>query len=181
MKCPSFFRRFKSILTVPKALKGSKLLFFKKNDAIDASAGKGSNRVIIYDLRCKKNHNFEGWFNNRSAFEEQKSQKLLSCPVCGETNVEMVPTSISIMCKDRDPVREHTKEISPLKALQTLHQFLDKNFEDVGDKFAEVAMKIHDGEEDKRNIKGTTTREQDEVLKEKGIQFIKVPVPKFDS
>lgn len=176
-----FFREFMSILTALKRLKCSKLLFFKKKDAIGAVAGKGSNRVIIYDLRCKKNHNFEGWFNNRSAFEEQKTQKLLSCPVCGETNVEMVPTSISIMCKDRDPVREHTKEISPLKALQTLHQFLDKNFEDVGDKFAEVAMKIHDGEEDKRNIKGTTTREQDEILKEKGIQFIKVPVPKFDS
>ncbi len=181
MKCPSFFRKFKDFLTAPKVLKSSKLLFFKKKDAIDAAAGKGSNRVIIYDLRCKKNHSFEGWFNNRSAFEEQKNQKLLSCPICGETNVEMVPTSISIMCKDRDPVREQTKEASPLKALQMLHQFLDKNFEDVGDKFAEVAMKIHDGEEDKRNIKGTTTREQDEILKEKGIQYIKVPVPKFDS
>jgi len=180
MKCPSFFREFKDFLTGSQTLKSSKLLFFKKKDAIDARAGKGSNRVIIYDLRCRKNHNFEGWFNNRSAFEEQKSQKLLSCPICGETNIEMVPTSISIMCKDRDPVREQTKE-SPLKALQMLHQFLDKNFEDVGDKFAEVAMKIHDGEEDKRNIKGTTTREQDEILKEKGIQFIKVPVPKFDS
>jgi len=181
MKCPPFFRKFKAVWKVHNALKSSKLLFFKKKGAIDAAAEKGSNRVIIYDLRCKKNHSFEGWFNNRSAFEEQKNQKLLSCPVCGETNIEMVPTSISIMCKDRDPVREQAKEISPIKALQMLHQFLDKNFEDVGDKFAEVAMKIHDGEEDKRNIKGTTTREQDEILKEKGIQFIKVPVPKFDS
>jgi hypothetical protein len=68
-----------------------------------------------------------------------------------------------------------------MKALQHLHQFLDKNFEDVGDKFAEVAIKIHDGEQDKRNIRGTTTREQDAVLREKGIHFIKVPVAKFDS
>lgn len=138
--------------------------------------------MIIYDLRCKKNHAFEGWFNNRSAFEEQKNNKLVSCPICGDTQVEMVPTSISILCKDqRDHIREHSKEISPMKALQHLHQFLDKNFEDVGDKFAEVAIKIHDGEQDKRNIRGTTTREQDEVLREKGIHFIKVPVAKFDS
>ena len=138
--------------------------------------------MIIYDLRCKKNHAFEGWFNNRSAFEEQKNNKLVSCPICGDTEVEMVPTSISILCKDqKDHVREQSKEISPMKALQHLHQFLDKNFEDVGDKFAEVAMKIHDGEQDKRNIRGTTTREQDEVLREKGIHFIKVPVAKFDS
>jgi hypothetical protein len=138
--------------------------------------------VIIYDLRCKKNHAFEGWFNNRSAFEEQKNNKLVSCPICGDTRVEMVPTSISILCKDqRDHVREQSKEISPMKALQHLHQFLDRNFEDVGDRFAEVAIKIHDGEQDKRNIRGTTTREQDEVLREKGIHFIKVPVAKFDS
>jgi hypothetical protein len=181
MKCPSFFRKFKDFVALIITLKSSKLLFFNKKNAIDAATAKGINRVIIYDLRCKKNHSFEGWFNNRSAFEEQKSQKLLSCPICGETNVEMVPTSISIMYKDREPVREQAKEASPIKALQMLHQFLDKNFEDVGDKFAEVAMKIHDGEEDKRNIKGTTTREQDEILKEKGIHFVKVPVPKFDS
>lgn len=138
--------------------------------------------MIIYDLRCKKNHGFEGWFNNRLAFEDQKSRKLISCPICGDTEVEMVPTSISIMCKDqKEHVREQARDISPAKALQHLHQFLDKNFEDVGDRFAEVAMRIHHGEEDKRNIKGTTTREQDEILKEKGIQFIKVPVPKFDS
>ena len=138
--------------------------------------------MIIYDLRCKKNHAFEGWFNNRSAFEEQKNNKLVSCPICGDTQVEMVPTSISILCKDqRDHVREQSKEISPMKALQHLHQFLDRNFEDVGDRFAEVAIKIHDGEQDKRNIRGTTTREQDEVLREKGIHFIKVPVATFDS
>ena len=138
--------------------------------------------MIIYDLRCKKHHAFEGWFNNRSAFEEQKNNKLVSCPICGDTAVEMVPTSISILCKDqRDHVREQSKEISPMKALQHLHQFLDRNFEDVGDRFAEVAIKIHDGEQDKRNIRGTTTREQDEVLRGKGIHFIKVPVAKFDS
>ncbi len=138
--------------------------------------------MIIYDLRCKKNHGFEGWFTSRAAFEEQKANKHISCPVCGDSNVEMVPSSISILCKDmKDPVREKNKEISPLKALQMFHEYLDKNFEDVGSKFAEVAMKIHEGDEDKRNIKGTTTREEDEQLKEKGVQFIKVPVPKFDS
>lgn len=68
-----------------------------------------------------------------------------------------------------------------MKALEMLHQFLDKNFEEVGDKFAEVAMKIHTGEEDKRNIKGTTTKEEEDALKEAGVRFIKIPAPKFDS
>lgn len=76
---------------------------------------------------------------------------------------------------------ESPKDISPTKALEMFHQFLEKNFEEVGDKFAEVAMKIHMGEEDKRNIKGTTTKEEEDALKEAGVQFIKIPVPKFDS
>lgn len=138
--------------------------------------------MIIYDLRCEKNHDFEGWFKDRAAFEAQRSKRLVTCPVCGSSSVVMVPSSISIMARDnRDSEKGHLKDFSPAKALQMLHSFLDKNFEEVGDKFAEVALKIHSGEEDQRNIKGTTTKEEDEVLKEAGVPFIKVPVPKFDS
>ncbi len=138
--------------------------------------------MIIYDLRCEKNHDFEGWFKDRVAFEDQRSKRLVTCPVCGSSGVVMVPSSISIMARDnRDSAKGNLKDISPAKALQMFHSFLDKNFEEVGDKFAEVALKIHSGEEDQRNIKGTTTKEEDEVLKEAGVPFIKVPVPKFDS
>jgi hypothetical protein len=137
--------------------------------------------MIIYDLRCEKNHRFEGWFNDRAAFEEQKAKQLLSCPICGSSKIVMVPSSISIMARDNRSSEKDMREVSPLKALETFHKFLDKNFEEVGDKFAEVAMKIHSGEEDKRNIKGTTTKEEDEALKEAGVQFVKVPIPKFDS
>ena len=135
--------------------------------------------MIIYDLRCEKNHSFEGWFNDRAAFEDQRSKKLLSCPICGSSKVDMVPSSISIMAKDSK--KEGIKELSPMKALSMVHDFLNKNFEEVGDKFAEVALKIHAGEENKRNIKGTTTKEEEEVLKEAGVNFVKIPVPKFDS
>jgi hypothetical protein len=51
----------------------------------------------------------------------------------------------------------------------------------VGDKFAEIALKIHYGDEEKRNIKGTSTPQEEENLKEEGVQFIKVPFLKMDS
>jgi hypothetical protein len=138
--------------------------------------------VIIYDLRCEKGHKFEGWFKDRLAFENQKSHKLITCPICGVTEVEMVPSSITIMGKDVKSLnRENTKEVSPLKALKIFHEYLDKNFEDVGENFAEVALKIHHGEEDKKNIKGTTTDHEEENLREEGIQFFKIPLPKFDA
>jgi hypothetical protein len=138
--------------------------------------------MIIYDLKCETGHTFEGWFQDQQAWNLQKSQKLVSCPVCNSSNVEIIPSSITIMGKDsRAASRLQEKEIFPIKALQVLHQYIDKNFEDVGDKFAEVALKIHCGEEEKRNIKGTTTPQEENSLKEEGVQFIKIPMLKMDS
>jgi len=51
----------------------------------------------------------------------------------------------------------------------------------VGSGFAEVAIRMHNGEEEKRNIKGTTTGDEEKMLKEEGIHFIKIPLPKYDS
>ncbi|HEX7416236.1 MAG TPA: DUF1178 family protein [Smithellaceae bacterium] len=138
--------------------------------------------MIIYDLKCENGHKFEGWFNDQQAWISQNSQKIVSCPVCNSSNVEIVPSSITIMGKDlRAAGKLQEKELSPAKALQMFHHYIDKNFEDVGNKFAEVALKIHYGEEEKRNIKGTTTIQEENNLKEEGVQFIKIPVLKMDS
>jgi len=138
--------------------------------------------MIIYDLRCKKGHKFEGWFNDRSAFEKQQNQKLIVCPSCGNSDVEMVPSMISVMGKDvKASNRKDFEESSLPKVLKLFNEYLDKNFDDVGEKFAEVALRIHRGEEEGRNIKGITTEAEEETLREEGVQFLKIPVPKFDS
>ena len=138
--------------------------------------------MIIYDLKCEKGHTFEGWFKDRQAWILQNSQKLVSCPVCNSTNVEVAPSSIAIMGRNsRITGNIQEKEVSPVQALQVLRQYIDKNFEDVGNKFAEVALKMHCGDEEKRNIKGTTTPQEENNLKEEGVQFIKIPLLKMDS
>ena len=141
---------------------------------------KGVGRVIIYDLKCEKNHIFEGWFNDRTAFEEQKKKKLVTCPVCESSNIDIAPSSITVMGKKTGDLSKNNTDISPMKALQMFHEYMDKTFEDVGSKFAEVALKIHFGEEDSRNIKGTTTKNEETVLEEEGVPFVKIPIPKFD-
>lgn len=141
---------------------------------------KGVDRVIIYDLKCEKDHIFEGWFNDRTAFEEQKKKKLVTCPVCESSNIDIVPSSITVMGKKTEELSKNNTDISPMKALRMFHEYMDKTFEDVGSKFAEVALKIHFGEEDSRNIKGTTTEREEAVLKEEGVPFVKIPIPKFD-
>ena len=138
--------------------------------------------MIIFDLKCENGHKFDGWFKDRQAFIEQNSQKLVACPICNSCGVDIIPSSVTIMGKDsRTAGKVEGKEISPERALQMLRQYVDKNFEDVGNKFAEVALKIHFGEEEKRNIKGTTTPQEDDNLREEGVSFIKIPVPKMDS
>ena len=138
--------------------------------------------MIIYDLKCENDHTFEGWFNDRGAFEEQRKKKLVTCPVCGSSTIDIVPSTITVMGKGAERLK-NTKnvEISPMKALQMFHEYVDKTFEDVGSRFAEVALRIHAGEEDSRNIKGTTTEREEAVLTEEGVPFVKIPVPKFDS
>ena len=142
----------------------------------------GFNSVIIYDLKCEKKHTFEGWFNDRKAFEEQRKGKLVTCPVCGSSDIDIVPSSITVMGKETERLKKtDSKDVSPLKALQMFHEYMDKTFEDVGSKFAEVALRIHVGEEDVRNIKGTTTESEEVALTEEGVPFVKIPIPKFDS
>jgi hypothetical protein len=138
--------------------------------------------VIIFDLRCEKGHKFEGWFKDAAAFDEQRSHQLISCPICGSTETAMVPSSVSVMTRD-EKVLEKKKDgdISPMKYLQMIHQHIEKNFENVGNRFAEIALKIHHGEEDQRNIRGTTTLSEEEALKQEGVHFLKIPNPKFDS
>jgi hypothetical protein len=138
--------------------------------------------VIIYDLRCENGHAFEGWFKDRETWLLQNSKSLVACPVCNKTNIEIIPSSITIMGRDsRNDKKSQNKEISPVAALKMLQQYIDKNFDDVGEKFAEIALKIHYGDEEKRNIKGTSTPEEEKNLKEEGVKFIKIPSIKMDS
>ena len=138
--------------------------------------------MIIYDLKCRKNHKFEGWFKDRSVFEEQNERNLVVCPVCGEAGVEVVPSSVAVMGREMKISKKNpSRELSPIKALQQFSEYIEKNFDDVGQRFAEVARRIHHGEEEARNIKGTTTRQEEETLREEGVQFFKVPIVKLDS
>lgn len=64
---------------------------------------------------------------------------------------------------------------------ETLTAFIEKKFDNVGSGFATEALKIHYGISEPRNIRGTSTLEEEKVLKEEGIEFIKIPVFPKDS
>ena len=44
--------------------------------------------MISYSLRCHKGHEFDGWFRDSAAFEQQSERGLLNCPSCNSIRIE---------------------------------------------------------------------------------------------
>ena len=49
--------------------------------------------MIVFELICPKYHRFEGWFASPEDFDGQKRRGLLSCPSCGRSEIEKLPTA----------------------------------------------------------------------------------------
>jgi len=130
--------------------------------------------MIAFDLVCSNGHRFECWFRDSACFEEQKTAGIINCPVCNDNDVDKVLSPFSI--KKRSGTQK--AELDAQQALQMIQEYVDKHFEDVGIDFTKEALKMHYGEAKKRNIKGMATPDQEKLLKEEGVQFLKVPIIK---
>jgi hypothetical protein len=130
--------------------------------------------MIAFDLFCSKGHKFECWFKDNASFEEQKSAGIITCPLCNDRRIKKAFSPFAIK-RGGERVKEG---VDPHQALQLIHDYLDKHFEDVGADFYKEALKIHYGEAEKKNIKGTATTEEEVILKEEGVHFFKVPIIK---
>ena len=136
--------------------------------------------MIAYDVTCGNGHVFEGWFADSASFEDQKSRELIDCPFCGDTRIERIPSTFAIGNKQKP--QQTPVDVPPqLAAIIRMRSYIERNFEDVGEKFADEAVKIHYGEAEKRSIRGTTTQEEEHRLKEEGVSFIKIPIIRYDS
>lgn len=140
--------------------------------------------MIAFDLRCSNGHSFEGWFEDSDAYEEQKKKGLIACPVCNDTEVSKTLSTFAIK-KSSPPSKEVSDQRAAIAEFRNkIVDFIEKNFDNVGSNFAKEALKIHYGVAEQRNIRGITTSEEDKLLKEEGVDVIKVPMPiesDFDS
>ncbi|MBW2449002.1 MAG: DUF1178 family protein [Deltaproteobacteria bacterium] len=132
--------------------------------------------MIAYDLQCVNGHSFEGWFEDRKAYEAQKKKALIACPVCSSTSIARVPSTFAI--KSSNPLKEISDYQADVENIgRKIVDFVEKNFDDVGADFAKEALKMHYGVTKARNIRGVSTKEEEKTLKEEGVQFFKVPMP----
>jgi hypothetical protein len=127
--------------------------------------------MYTVDIICSNGHQFEAWFSSRSDFEEQLDGSIIACPICSDMNVQQALTPIRIK-KRRD--ERTTRGGMPSKP-QLDPSVIEDSFEDVGEDFAEEAIRMFTGEAEERNIRGTATDEEQEDLIEEGVPFVKIP------
>lgn len=137
--------------------------------------------MIAFDLQCSHGHTFEGWFEDSAAYEAQRIQDLIACPICDDTAVSKLPSVFAIkstspsQTPQPSPKPNSEAEIAALN--QQIVNYVEKNFDDVGSDFAKEALKIHYGAEKPRNIRGVSTKDEEKTLEKEGIKFFKFPAP----
>ena len=143
----------------------------------------------VLDLRCANGHGFEGWFASDEDFMDQNGRGLVECPLCADKGVARLPSAPRLNLSGArapqvPPASTPTIDARPadLQAawLQAVRHLM-ANTEDVGDRFAEEARRIHYGEEPQRGIRGQATPEQRAELIDEGIEVVALPLPRaFD-
>lgn len=129
--------------------------------------------MIVFDLRCVKDHRFEGWFASNEAFERQLAEGQISCPYCDDLRIEKAPSPVAIKKSPSSPSKGETA----LQAWLQVCRYVESNFEDVGHNFAKEALKIHCGLAEERQIRGVTTEAEEKILTDEGVPFVKIPMP----
>jgi hypothetical protein len=131
--------------------------------------------MILFNLKCAKDHQFEGWFRDGEAFDAQVAAKEISCPLCGSRKVAKAPMAPRIGKHNGDSVKQADMQAKVLRELKELRKTVEANCDYVGDRFAEEARRIHYGEVDARGIYGETSDTEAKALNEEGIEFARIP------
>jgi hypothetical protein len=137
----------------------------------------------VLNLQCSHSHSFEGWFASEDDFQGQLAHGLVECPLCGDRAVSKMLSAPRLNLGAAQPAPRQEEVMSaPAAALQAewlrMVRHVMANTEDVGDRFAEEARRIHYGETDERAIRGQASREETEALVEEGIAVLPLPIPK---
>lgn len=133
--------------------------------------------MIVYDLICSAQHRFEGWFPSAEGFVAQKDSGAVTCPVCGDSSVEKLPSASRINSEVGEKRKAPETPVDKAALVQAMVEYVLANTEDVGAEFSSEARRMHYGEAPERNIRGVTSRGEAEELAEEGIAVHQLPIP----
>jgi len=130
---------------------------------------KGTDEMIVYQLRCHNDHEFEVWFQGSLACTRQMKAKEVACPTCDSTSVEKAIMSPNISAKknrgaEQNLIRSNpqseqnvTAEPATAKASTEITPQIVVNETGADEKGAtEVALKVLEAVSDfKRHVENT--------------------------
>jgi hypothetical protein len=152
----------------------------------------------VLNLCCANGHGFEGWFASESDYQAQNGSGLVECPLCADRVISRLPSAprlnLSGARAPTVPVAQRPAETAPVPApsanpgapvpadMQALWlkavRHVMAHTEDVGERFADEARRIHYGEAEPRGIRGQATPQDAEALLDEGIEVAALPLPK---
>jgi hypothetical protein len=136
----------------------------------------------VLSLRCANGHGFEGWFASEDDFLGQNGHGQIECPLCADRVISRMPSAprlnLSGVREPPAPAPAGVPAVADLQALwlQAVRHAIE-NTDDVGERFAEEARRIHYGETAARGIRGQTTPDERAALHDEGIEVMSLPMP----
>ncbi|MDH3580768.1 MAG: DUF1178 family protein [Hyphomicrobiales bacterium] len=134
--------------------------------------------MIRYTLQCEGDHEFEAWFASGAAYEEQAKRGQISCPLCGTHKVTkgvMAPNIAAGSAAGQSTTQELSAQEAAAALVRKIREHVEKTADNVGDKFAEEARKIHHEEAEPRGIYGSATTDEAKELADEGVEFHPLP------
>ena len=135
--------------------------------------------MIKYNLKCDNDHEFESWFSDSKEFERLKTKKLLECIYCNSKIIKksIMAPMISVSKNNNVNKFQINKKIlqKQINKLIKLRNFIEKNFEYVGEDFSKKVREIYYDKKNKKTIYGITSPEERKELKEEGIDLLSIP------
>jgi hypothetical protein len=134
----------------------------------------------VFNLRCGKQHAYEGWFASEDDFVSQQQRGAVACPLCGDTDAVRLPNASRVQRSRASAGGEQQAQATEMTLqsqwLRAVRHVLSST-EDVGDRFPEEARRIHYGEVEERGIRGRATKEDADALRDEGIEVMALPLP----
>jgi hypothetical protein len=134
--------------------------------------------MIVFNLSCEHDHRFEGWFGSADDFDGQTKRGAVACPVCGSVEISRRLSAPYVNTRS-DARSEAMQSVTTANSAEMLRrrfiEFVLKNTEDVGPKFAEEARRIHYQEVPERAIRGQASQQDVTELGQEGIDVLAVP------
>ncbi len=139
----------------------------------------------VLDLTCSHDHVFEGWFASEDDFGSQHARGMVACPMCSDTLVRKKPSAPRLNLGNarapaeskQDVVAVDPSAVELQAAWLAMARRVLAQTEDVGERFAEEARRIHYGETGQRAIRGKASRAETEALAEEGIAVLPLLLP----